>query len=261
MSVFDDIRQMAMRGAEMSPEELDRRFEEYVRKIGMNPEPFIVDPARMESTTKEKLKPTADVSNITVEDIHKEFDQAGEEILEEANRILKEKKDYSKEKKLSDLGFIKIKSVLIAHEEDKKARAAKSLAEIVGEYKRKYPYKYITEERVNDICMKYALIFGKAEWFIGDIPEKNQQDIVNFKVDVKDRGEEKSQYHIPKGMERPSSFKIVAPQHDFDLEGKEVQGFEIKEVPLDPVVLCPMAKGGYLIVTMWGKEKEYIDER
>lgn len=55
-----------------------------------------------------------------------------------------------------------------------------------------------------------------------------------------------------KEMEQ-ASFKICAPQKDFNTGGYEVK--EGYRLVYDPVVLQPV-NGGYLIVTAWGKESE-----
>ncbi|ULT44109.1 hypothetical protein KRR40_12535 [Niabella defluvii] len=51
----------------------------------------------------------------------------------------------------------------------------------------RYPnYKFITREEVNRLCEKYGLIFGRADKYTGDIPEKNLLEIEAFYVNNED---------------------------------------------------------------------------
>ena len=121
------------------------------------------------------------------------------------------------------------------------------VAEKVAYYFGHYPFnKFITKAQVQDICKKYGLVFGKTEWYVGDIPEKNQLEIADFQVRDQDKTGNRD-------------IMIVATKDEFDTKGLNLSdGWELKELPKDPIVLYPVF-GGYLIVSKWGVEAD-IDE-
>jgi hypothetical protein len=149
--------------------------------------------------------------------------------------------------KLEEFGFKRAKDVVEVEEAAKAQALAKDVAEKVAYYFKHYPFnKFITKEQVKDICKKYGLVFGKTEWYIGDIPKKNQLEITDFKVRDKDKVENRD-------------IMIVATKEEFDTKGLNLSdGWELKELPKDPIVLYPVS-GGYLIVSKWGAEAD-IDE-
>jgi len=62
--------------------------------------------------------------------------------------------------------------------------------QVINNYKVKYPnYKFILEPQLERVCEKYDLYVRPLEFFLGDIPEKNVQDLMNFKVDYRDIAE------------------------------------------------------------------------
>jgi len=185
-----------------------------------------------------------------IEAIHEDFDVAGQELLEKANELLDtEKKKVNPEvhNKLKDFGFKRAEAVVKVEEQEKAEAIAKAVAEKVAYYFEHYPFnKFITREQVKDICKKYGLVFGKTEWYIGDIPEKNQMEIASFEVREEDKVSERD-------------IMIVATKDEFDQKGLQLSnGWELKELPKDPIVLYPVS-GGFLIVSKWGAEAD-IDE-
>jgi len=56
------------------------------------------------------------------------------------------------------------------------------------EYERKYfgQYKFLLKPQLERLCEKYDLYVRNPEFFLGDIPEKNVKDIMDFKVDISD---------------------------------------------------------------------------
>lgn len=52
---------------------------------------------------------------------------------------------------------------------------------LVGKYRMLYPQNpFITEQQVKNICLEHQLKLASEMAFIGDIPERNQQEILNF---------------------------------------------------------------------------------
>lgn len=159
-----------------------------------------------------------------------------------------------------------------------KTQMSKEQIELVKYYQQNYPFnKFINEKQVKEICHKYNLVCGDVNRFMGFVPEKNMEEIVNFKLksnDVlkiicskktfgsnigeifKDKGERYYDFpNIYKLTEENSPLQICAPIKDMDISGLELkEGYKLEKkfIP-DPVVLQPV-KGGYLILTAWGDE-------
>ncbi len=224
------------------------------------------------------LKPTE-----TIQDIHDEFDNSVDKILEQANDILNKEELQDKEeiKELEKLGFTNLDSVILYNKINKEKQEAEESLKIVNNYKEKYPdNKFINKIEIQRICKKYGLIFGKSSNYIGDIPIKNRKEIVSFKLKEEDfvyyilgdfgsvysesyekykKQEDKSSltyaYNV---VHKNQEMVIVATPDLFNLKNKEIENFEIKIIEKDPIVLHPV-NGGYLIISKWGSE-ENIDE-
>lgn len=121
-----------------------------------------------------------------VEQIHYEFDVAGDSLLSEAQSMLKNDKSVelsAKAGRLSKLGFGASKAVKESAEYTVDRIEAEKNASLITEYKESYPLnKFIDEKSIERICKKFGIVKGKVEWFIGEVPEKNLQEIENFKV-------------------------------------------------------------------------------
>jgi len=216
-----------------------------------------------------------------------EEDNSKDDIIIKSNRLKKYGFTSTKEAKLANQKINENFKVL----NDNKKKD--NLIEAINYFSRKYPlYKFITQESVMKLCEKYCLIYGDVKYYIGDVPEKNLQQIEKFKIDKEDECyviSEKflyspnklennisySEYELGKLekqriLEKPiillmneikhylSPLEIVASSKDFDLNNMEIKNFKIskKEIP-DPVVLKPVFYNGdkyYLIITAWGDE-------
>jgi hypothetical protein len=131
------------------------------------------------------------------------------------------------------------------------------------------------------------LIYGPADKFIGEIPEKNLVEIESFKLLEKDMGEQTLfdglnafrnawRIHLERNnlfgaVQNPfrtiepetetenvskrvkPAFKIVATRQDFDTRDMTLKGYQLEQNFLDPIVLQPV-KEGYLVVSKWGDE-------
>jgi hypothetical protein len=136
-----------------------------------------------------KIEPMFDEkSNVElIEDIHNEVYSAHDLLLKEAELILQKPIDESKSKdyeKLMSLGFNSEKNVKEHKEEVQKIEESKKTKKTIEYYSFKYPFnKFINEDSVVRICQKYSLLLTNVDRFIGGIPETNQKEIINFKVD------------------------------------------------------------------------------
>lgn len=241
--------------------------------------------------------------NEIVEMIHNEFDTAVDDIksmlaVAEPSKITeKDRALIDKSNRLKCLGFTN--SVVVGESEEKrweselekrKEDSRVSTLEAIRHFSLHYPQnKFITQEGVDAICEKYGLIYSEVANFIGDVPEKNIQDIENFKVrkedclyssdsysfvlsfsfnELNDREDhiydEHSNSFTLESDERWDVFKsdsleIVAPPKDFKKDGFRMEGNKLVREIKDPVVLQPVffnRKKHYIIVTAWGIEAQ-----
>lgn len=216
----------------------------------------------------------AELSDAT---LHEDVYSAQDLLLNEANKILNEPARYDKERleileKLSSLGFSNAEQVKEFRDIQRERKKCEYLKGVIERYQQKYPNnKFINEDAVTIICEKYNLYLCMAKDYIGEIPENNQKEIVNFKfneVDYRTPDQlysfnEYSYTEIYRSMMKPQSENkhrewipatnvlIVAPEKKINMKGKEKKGHKI--VLKDPIVLQPV-KGGYLIVSSWGME-------
>ena|SRR3990167_3033660 len=195
-----------------------------------------------------------------VHEIHREFLTEGERLLSEAKEHLTG--IAVKEKKISLLdaiGFENVKEVAQKGELLIEKRQHNKMAHIIHNYACKYPnYKFITEDSVDVICKKYALVWGGIEFFTGFVPMKNAQDIKTFFRNLREEDVETTGTNGWFGTKKKKSLKellfIVAPQKDFDADRAELKGNKMeKKSPPDPIVLFQVPNG-FLICTAWGDE-------
>jgi len=122
-----------------------------------------------------------------VQQIHNEFFTAGDLLLKESMDILNACAEFDKKKPalLKELGFMGTPQVVALTEVETKEASAQQTAKLVNEYRVKYPaYKFITEDMVKTICLKYSLVCGDVGLYRGFVPEKNLTQIKNFKEKV-----------------------------------------------------------------------------
>ena len=125
-----------------------------------------------------------------VDEIHNKFFTAGENILAEAEVLLKqlETKDLDKGKRLAALGFEKTREAIVAIETENKLATTKEIADLVMYYRVNYPdNKFITEQQVKQVCEKYGLFFGEIGLFKGFVPENKLTMIESFFLKNEDK--------------------------------------------------------------------------
>jgi len=214
-----------------------------------------------------------------IEQIHSEFNGAGEALLKEANEILNgEKFCTAKADLLKKIGFENVPEVKEIEKKVEKKELSDNIVNAIQLYRLHYPkQKFITKEMVYKICEKYSLVCGKISAYKGFVPLKNLKEIESFNIKPEHcdygmyyRGEYagKKSIHDFIKQENQRSFRyydsifrikantdllICAPPKDMELtSGQKIQGNWIIEIP-DPVVLHPVPEG-FLILTAWGEE-------
>lgn len=124
-------------------------------------------------------------TNSIIEKIHHEASTAEQKLLIEADRILKKasnKEDVERINKLQTLGFYQFKDAVEMSPEQ--VRKIEYLKKLIQTYQIKAPTaKFMTDEAVHELCEKYGLIQAPVSCYIDRIPERNQKEIVDFKID------------------------------------------------------------------------------
>ncbi len=211
----------------------------------------------------------------TVEDVHREFETASEVLLAEAQEQLGliPNVNTGKAKRLQAMGFFKTKEVALMQKTNEQKNKLEKRASDLVYYAKKYPqYKFITKDKIMEIAQKYNLVLGSISDFTGFVPEVKLTEIEKFicnipvaQSDMEIRYNTSSfqsfMWETSRGLASHSpetsynrQLEIVAPQKDFDMTGKYVEGREIKSIPVpDPIVLFPVREG-YLIISKWGEE-------
>lgn len=211
---------------------------------------------------------------VSDEEVHAEVYGASEILEKEMTSFVAECNDILEEsevvtaKQLDRLGFGQAKNVRPTVDKERERANAKQWIEILNSYKTRYPfYKFIAEKTALSICEKYNLILAPAQNFIGELPVKNQTDILNFKVKSTDIYKYDNDYarHGYSGLERDSycmglngremlgtNLMIIAPKDQLNIRATE-QIIGHRVVSTDPIVLQPV-EHGFLIVTAWGAE-------
>lgn len=233
------------------------------------------------------MKSTKDI----IEEIHDTFYTEVDRLLKDAGIKGAEptlSNDALRGKKLVELGFVNSKQAQQFNNENKRVEEVQQTNTQKAQLKRaieyfsfKYPnYKFITEESVKKICEKYNLIYGEVTYFKGEVPTKNLQHIIDFKIDENDEawaiikpspffgntviglaGKTEAEWHentvrVYRTLKLP--LEICAPLKDFDTTNMKIENFKLSKIEIpDPVVLQPILFEGvkhYLIVTAWGDE-------
>ncbi len=129
----------------------------------------------------------------TIEAIHKRFDIAGERLLMQAKRIIANSKSPNTDKveRLKALGFGATKPIKELQEREKAQSEAHEIIEAVEYFRTYYPsYKFISIKQIQSISKKYGLLYGDSKNYLGDIPDKNLEEIEAFKLREEDYYEE-----------------------------------------------------------------------
>lgn len=129
--------------------------------------------------------------NAVVEQIHSEFSEAEEILLQSVKKQLARaaSTDKSRLNSLAALGFSNFKELReISPEEIQKAEALK---ETVERYRAlSLNYKFITDDKITEICKKYGLIHGPIHLYTDSIPDQNQREILDFDKWIDSKGDE-----------------------------------------------------------------------
>lgn len=222
--------------------------------------------------------------NDVIEEIHETFFTEVDRLLAEAkvsNSLDTDKQALiEKNGRLLKLGFANTKECIEAQAEigrlDKlrtENQKKQNLIDAINYFSMKYPhYKFITEESVKKICLKYGFIYGSVSNFIGTVPDENLKHMEDFHIAETDECYQYERYSVyvsskerygymktiyssaqakawllSNNVERISRnlryditetmellpLEIVAPPKDFNLDGMEVKNFKLSKKPIE----------------------------
>lgn len=119
-----------------------------------------------------------------IEQIHNEFNGAGDILLKEANEILGNCNfKIDKYDMLKQFGFTKTREVVEIDQKVEEQRMSDEIVNAIKKYRFHYSnQKFITKAVVDQICNKYNLICGKVSSYTGFVPQKNLDEIGAFKL-------------------------------------------------------------------------------
>jgi hypothetical protein len=135
--------------------------------------------------TKEVELPIVGVSGYPsiVDEIHDQFNIAGEKLLIEAKKIIAniQPTNEQKVKALTDVGFRNVKEVVETEAAIKVRKEKEELAVALEYFATMFPqYKFISPDMAMAICKKYDLVLGSVGQYKGFVPEKNLKQIERF---------------------------------------------------------------------------------
>lgn len=232
-----------------------------------------------------------------VKEIHDKILTSGEACVKEANEILKNTsiKNIELYQKIAARGFGNVEEIKKNKAEIENKQLAFERSKIIMDYLVRYPnYKFITTEAMNKICEEYKLVLGADQHFIGSMPERAMQAIVDFKLRPEDeiyfegtwRAIESLKIDKTKGIidwkkidkddwnkktengtilvknnkrshyiSNTQYFTVAAPQEMFNMEGLVKEGNELKSiVEIDDPACLVTVNYGFLVVYLWGEE-------
>lgn len=217
--------------------------------------------------------------------IHKDFDNASDVLVAEAQAIIANTSVSKKKALLDEIGFTTTPEYQGYVKQLEALQNQHTVIGAIAELKQRFPFhKAINLDAVIKICKKYNLVYGKSELFKGFIPEKNAREIQRFKDSYPNEFTRYGKCHMfmssnnvteitkeeyEANVDNPGLIYeyrkvtkplwIVAPEKDMNMAGKMIVDYKVvnRPIPPDPVVLLPVTAKGiqmYVILTKWGDE-------
>lgn len=124
-----------------------------------------------------------------IQEIHKEFNGAADILLLEAKEFIAnlDTSGFKKAERLLSLGFKKAEQAATVEQTKIEKSNHEETAKLIEYYSRNYPFnKFITPEKVQEICFKYGLVLGGVDLYKGFVPEEKITEIERFKLKKSD---------------------------------------------------------------------------
>lgn len=229
-----------------------------------------------------------------VQQIHHEFETAGERLFKQAQAIVNGTNIEDRQEKvslLSKLGFTQTQEYQKWEAEKKQLDENQELMKLVQYYRLTYPNnKFITKKQVEQICEKYNLVCGSVELYKGFVPEVKLRAMADFKLNTKEKmylDRDYLSWYNDEDLQSRFSHTLIDGE-EYEKVNNENQGyygyrryrmyvcindkFEICAPKKDmnmknhtlkgkflvrnipDPVVLQRVKGGYLIITAWGDE-------
>jgi len=212
---------------------------------------FFKNKTKPEAAIAEMPTITPKVYSSEIEQIHHEFETAGDTLLSESIAILGQctKVDKEKGKLLTSVGFINTREAKIVSEAEQKEKDATTMAELVRKYQFAYPNnKFITESMVAQICKKYGLVCGSVELYKGFVPKDKLEMIKKFSLKKED---------VPLFYVREADGSIVAPK--FNPLKNGTRTFDKEGCAYEHLCSYSNKKGVYHIRTFYGDDRGHSE--
>lgn len=148
----------------------------------------VIDRMQYDLRKKNLVKQTSKASGDIDAQILRDVNNAEDLALQVAINFINGPKPFNDEKyarleKLAEMGFENVDEVNDLLTYKRKLNGQLEIVDQIREYQRVYPmYKFIDMDGVEQLCKKYGLLLTSVDKYKADIPDKNQVDIVNFKV-------------------------------------------------------------------------------
>lgn len=240
--------------------------------------------------------------NTIVEEIHSSVDSAVDRLKVISTNYLMRSEETTDEvysdkmDNLKKLGFKNVRDVIeyegkksiysdvIKHKNLLKDKA-NSISEDVSFYSEIYPFhKFIYYSQLIPICEKYNLVLGSVEFYKGEIPNKNSEEIISFdykkcnkRIIIKNNKPIFSQSNNGYLYDNNNNLYICAPKTDF-IKGLTQVGIDVFKgdftkislksyltpIPKDPIVLLPVftklhKQFGFIVISKWGLEADDVE--
>lgn len=145
---------------------------------------------------------------------------------------------YKRTRDLAGLGFKQTPNAIKLATYDAIVKARDRITGFVDRYRVQYPENpFLTKQEMERIAAKYSMVIGDPSDYIGGIPDRNQEEILNFVNRVAVEGQPK--------------LYVMAPVAMFDMTARDIDGVYV--VDKDPIVFIEV-EGGVLYVTHWGDD-------
>lgn len=247
------------------------------------------------SKSKKRIQPQPSEAEL-LEMLKLDIDKAVEALLVDTELLDKDEVKLSKLtaklEMMRNSGLINTKQVLnqykLVDEENSRLLSLRQ-----ARIYQKYPYRFIEEHALMNICAKYGLLVGPLACFTGEAPDWVYEKVSHFNQHRRDIISDEHLPHktlqytglgyhdfsigrfiveefsksVKSDQENPANYVehkdnlclIAAPKTEMNTDNhKIVNGFMLQQTPKfqiknDPLVLQPV-KGGFLIIAAWGPE-------
>lgn len=216
---------------------------------------------------------------------------------EESVNKFKEQNSHITEKaeKLSSLGFVNTPAVIKNKEVETVSKnkmsaieVSKKEIELNRKYKLEFPrYKFVPDRIYREVMEKYDLYKSEPFRYIKEIPNKNLEEIVEFKNSLKPlyqlvckamgsswksmretsyNKEELEEFLVARknlvtgglyyDIEEQKTIEITAPISHFNIKDSEINGRTISDKKVEDPIVTHKVDGGFIVVSVWDKEAE-----